>query len=81
MAQMIYNFAVYKGVDVDAEADLTKFLDGDKVSAWHKDAMTWANANGLITGKYNGTKLDPQGTATRAECCKMLVEAYKTIYK
>nr|WP_288665080.1 S-layer homology domain-containing protein [uncultured Dorea sp.] len=30
--------------------------------------MEWAVASKIITGKDNGTKLDPQGNASRAEC-------------
>ena len=34
--------------------------------------MNWAVATGVINGKYNGTKVDPQGTATRAEATAMI---------
>jgi hypothetical protein len=33
--------------------------------------MIWANGVGLITGK-SSTRLDPQGTATRAETAAIL---------
>ena len=35
--------------------------------------MKWAVGNGIITGKDNGTKLDPQGNATRAECATIIM--------
>ena len=41
-----------------------------RVSA--RPAMNWAVAKGIITGKYNGTKVDPQGTASRAEAAGMI---------
>lgn len=46
--------------------DLSRFNDSDAVSDWAMEAMMWAVENGLINGK-DGGRLDPQGTATRAE--------------
>ena len=37
-------------------------------SVFAEDAMSWAVGTGIITGKDNGTRLDPQGNASRAEC-------------
>lgn len=56
----------------DKRADLTKFQDGSSVSDFAKDAMAWAVERKLIQGKDNGTRLDPQGTASRAECAVIL---------
>ncbi len=81
MAQMLYNFAKYKGIDVKSNADLSQFDDSNKISSYHKDALKWAVANGLISGKDNGKRVDPLGHATRAECSKMLLNGYKAIYK
>ena len=53
--------------DATAEVDLNKFADAANISSCALDAMDWANANGIITGKDNGTKLDPQGSTTRSE--------------
>lgn len=44
----------------------TGFVDGDEVSPWAAKAMDWAVGTGLLTGK-DGNRLDPSGTATRAE--------------
>lgn len=60
--------------DVKAESvDLSDFKDGAKVSAFAKEAMEWAVGTGIISGKDNGTVLDPQGTATRAECATIII--------
>ena len=60
--------------DVKAESvDLSDFKDGAKVSAFAKEAMEWAVGTGVISGKDNGTVLDPQGTATRAECATIII--------
>ena len=34
--------------------------------------MQWAIAKGIISGKDNGTRIDPQGTASRAEAAAMI---------
>ena len=34
--------------------------------------MQWAIKTGVVTGKENGTKVDPQGTATRGEAACMI---------
>ena len=48
------------------------FSDANNVSAWAKDAMRWAVANGIVTGMSNGT-LAPQATATRAQVATILM--------
>ena len=35
--------------------------------------MRWAVGNKIISGKNNGTLLDPQGNATRAECATIIM--------
>ena len=81
MAQMLYNLAKYKEVNVENNASLSKYSDANKDSSYHNEAVKWAIANGLISGKDNGKRIDPLGTATRAECSKMLLFGYKVIYK
>lgn len=61
----------YAGGQVSAD-DLSGYADGASVSAWAKDAMNWAVAQGLITGKSGG-RLDPGGTASRAEVSAILM--------
>ncbi len=81
MATMIYNFARYKGLDMSASKDITYFSDYSQITPYAVGPLQWAVEKGLMSGKLNGTKLDPLGNATRAECSKMLVQAYKVIYK
>ena len=71
-AQMLYNYAKYKGYDLTAEGDLSQFPDGDSVQEWALPAMTWANGNQLINGHDDGT-LEPGGTATRAQAASILM--------
>ena len=71
-AQMMYNYAAYKGYDLSAKGDLTQFSDGDSVQEWAVPAMSWANGNALINGHDDGT-LEPAGTTTRAQAASILM--------
>ena len=71
LATILYRYAKQKGYDVSKTAALTGFSDADKVSGYAFDAMQWAVAEGLLQGS-NG-KLDPQGSATRAEFATILM--------
>ena len=69
---MLRNYGLYKKKDVSARADLTKFTDNKKISTNLKDGVSWAVAKNIISGKSNGTKIDPKVKATRAEAAAML---------
>ena len=71
-AQMLYNYAAYKGYDLTAKGDLSQFTDGDSVREWAVTAMSWANGNALINGHDDGT-LEPGGTTTRAQAASILM--------
>lgn len=73
MATMMYNYAKNEGYDISTKKSLEQFSDGQYVSTYAKNAMEWAVANGIISGKDNGTRLDPQGTANRGECAAILM--------
>ena len=53
-----------------AEADLSTFTDGETVSDWAVPAVRWAVSEDILKGS-NG-KLNPSGTATRAEVASLL---------
>ena len=74
-AEILYNYAHSKGYDVSARADLTAFPDAGSVSGWAKNALSWANAVGLINGTVRDgqTILDPQGSASRAQVAMILM--------
>ena len=80
LATILDRYAQYKEYDVTAKGDLTTFVDGDTVSSWAADGMTWAVGAELITGK-DGGKLDPTGTATRAEVATMLMRFCENVAK
>lgn len=72
MAVMMYRYANYCKLDTSARASLNQFKDASYVNSFAREAMQWAVAEGIITGKDNGTKLDPQGNASRAECATII---------
>lgn len=72
-AQMLYNYAKYKGYDLSAEGDLSTFPDANSIADWAEAAMSWANGNELINGHDDGT-LEPDGTATRAQAASILMQ-------
>lgn len=71
-AQMMYNYANYKGYDLIATGDLSRFPDSGTVADWAETAMSWANGNQLINGHGDGT-LEPGGTTTRAQAASILM--------
>lgn len=60
--------------------DIGNFGDSASVSDWAEVAMAWAIENGIITGVEENT-LEPQGTATRAQCAAILMRYVENILK
>lgn len=73
MAVMMYRYAQYKKYDTSQKIDFAGYTDAKKVNAFASEAMKWAVGSGIITGKDNGTRLDPQGNASRAECATIIM--------
>ena len=61
-------------MDVSGGADLSGYMDLNRLSGWAQPAMSWAVRQGIISGAANGgvLTLDPQRGATRAEMASML---------
>lgn len=79
LATILYRYAKQKGYDVSKSAALTGFSDADKVSGYAAEAVQWAVAEGLLQGS-NG-KLNPQGSATRAQVATILMRFMEKIAK
>ena len=79
LATILYRYAKQKGYDVSKSAALTAFSDADKVSGYAAEAMQWAVAEGLLQGS-NG-RLNPQGSATRAQVATILMRFMEKIAK
>ena len=70
MAVILYNYAKFTDCDLTVRAGLLEqFPDGNKVSNYAKYPMEWAITHGIING--SGGKLDPSGTATRAQVAQI----------
>jgi len=79
LAVMLYNYAKCKGFDVNI-ADigiLNGYRDSDRVSVWAKEAVKWAVSAGIISG--DGSNLNPQAFAARAEVAAMLQRFIKNV--
>ena len=72
IAVMLYRYAQYKGYTLITGITLDGYTDADQVSDWAVEAMTWANAAGIING--NGSaQLNPGAAATRMEVAAMIM--------
>ena len=70
LAVILNQYCKYKGKYKAAKADYSKFSDSNEISDFAKWGMNWAVGTGVINGA-NG-KLNPKGTATRAETASMI---------
>ena len=74
-ATILYRYAKYMGYSATGSS-LTGYYDANSVSSWARDAMGWAVRNGIITGSGN-SRLNPTGTASRAEVAQMFMSFYE----
>lgn len=81
LAVFLYRYAVkYNLTDGKYDSNaLYGFTDFVSVSTWAKEAVGWAVANGLVSGRTT-TTIAPGGTATRAETAGILERFYRTFY-
>ena len=80
LVAIIYRYAKFKGIDVSASADLAKFKDGKNVSTWAKEAMSWAVAAGVVSGR-TATAIVPLDSATRAEIATIIMRYCEDVAK
>ena len=71
MVTIFYRYAQSESYDVSNRIALTSYTDVASVSAWAKEAMQWAVADGMIKGS-SATTLNPEGATTRAECATVI---------
>ena len=72
LATILMRYASYKGYDVVSQMkDISSYKDSSAVSAYAKDAVSYAVGSGLISGK-TPTTVNPKDTATRAEAAAIL---------
>lgn len=79
LAVILMNYAKNKGYDVKSRVDLSKYEDSKDISNWAINALSWANATGLIEGSKNS--LAPLAEATRAQVATILNRLVEDIVK
>ena len=72
MVTMLWRYAGER----DGSGNLSRYTDGDKVAQYATEAMRWALGNGIIEGT-TATTLEPQATATRAQCAAIFMRYYE----
>ena len=78
LAVILYRYATYQGYDVSQRADLSGFVDAGTISTYAQEALSWANAQGLVLG-FEDDSLRPQGNASRAQITAVLMRFCQTV--
>lgn len=86
MVTIFYRYAQFIKADVSKTTDIAKtFADASKISNFAKDAVAWSVANDIINGFTDpNTKVvtfQPNGTATRAQVAKVIMQFMETVAK
>ncbi len=71
MAAILFRYAAFKGIDASARADISGFADYGSISDYAVEALSWANAEGIINGS-DANSLMPLSGASRAEVAAIL---------
>ena len=80
MALMLMNFAKKYGGDVSGrDAAVANAADYGKVGNGFGDAMSWAFANGILSGvtKKDGLYIRPDSNALRDQCAMFVMRFYR----
>ena len=78
LAAILFRYASWLGEAGDGRADLAAWPDEAHVEPYAREAMAWAVDVGLIQGRDDG-RLDPGGTATRAQTAVLLVRLWEQL--
>ncbi len=71
IAVILKRYADFKTYNTEKTVDISAYNDSALVSDYAYEAIMWANAEGIVTGRGTFT-LAPKATATRAEVAAML---------
>lgn len=75
-AAVLMRWSGLRGEDVSGRADLSSFPDACSVSPWAAESMSWAVAEGVLSGvEVDGgvRELQPSGSATRAQAAALMM--------
>lgn len=76
LSAILFRYASWLGEAGSGRADLTAWPDAAAVEPYAREAMAWAVDVGLIQGRADG-RLDPGGTATRAQTAVLLTRLWE----
>lgn len=82
MVTILWRYAKYKGVDVSVGEDtnILSYADALTVGEYAIPAMQWACGSGTVQGTTDG-RLEPKGSATRAQAAAILMRYCENIVK
>ncbi len=79
LAAILQRYAPVEYIKTEERRDITGYKDYKKVQAYAREAMSWANATGLITG-VTTTTLEPASGATREQFA-VILQRFRTYDK
>lgn len=81
MVAILFRYTQQNGHDHFERSDLTSFPDVTDVSGYAKEAFSWANAFGVVSGTDRGgtAYLNPKGPTTRAQMASVLMRYHKKV--
>lgn len=71
LSLLLFNYAELYHCETLIRSDLSSFADGDTISSWAEQSMSWAVASGLMSGR-EGNMLAPRSSASRAEIAQIM---------
>lgn len=77
-ATLLYRYATREKLDIEPRNDLSGYKDYNKIGSYAMDALSWANAKGIVKG-VSATSLDPRGKCTRAQVSQMFMTFCKNV--
>lgn len=79
IAVFLYRYALHVGFDVSDRAGFERYDDTEEISEYAREALSWAVATGLITGRSSNT-LAPREATTRAEAAIIFMRLNRFMY-
>ena len=75
---IMYKYAVFKGMDISDDADISAYDDQSAVSGWATASVKWAISKGLISGRTE-TTIAPGEEAIRAEAAVVFMKFIESL--
>ena len=77
MATILYRYADFKGYDVESNGN-TAYSDGESISGYARNAVSWATANLLMKGNADGS-FSPKSNTTRAQAAAVFTRMIENL--